>query len=873
MIASPELWEMLMRTSKMKLLQFAFIPSIKIFLAILIVVAGVCACLPIAGASPIPTTTTLAVSSNTVNAGTAVTLTATVMFEATYVTQGMVAFCDANAPHCEGSAMFGTAQLTSRGTATLKVILGVDSYSINAVFLGVGGKPSSTSIAQSLTVSGNSSYVSATTIAAGGSAGNYTLTGSVAAFGRPVPTSTVSFQDTSNGNFVLGTEALDPSTLGSNLLAASASSSVGNSVSCAATADFNLDGKIDLAVCNSNSTVSVLLGNGDGTFRSQMTYGTDPHGTPYAIATGDFNGDGNTDLAVTNSLGGSSDTVSILLGNGDGTFQNQQTYAVGSGAQGITVGDFDDDGNADLAIANNRDNTVSVLFGNGDGTFQPQVTYAAGNQPSSISAVDFNGDGHADLVVSNLGDNTVSVLLANRDGTFQAQVTYPTGNYPVGVTAGDFNGDGNADLAVANGNDGTVGVLLGNGDGTFQSQVTYPTGNLPVGVITGDFNGDGKADLATPNLVANNVSVLLGDGDGTFQGQATYSAGSQPMGIAVADFNGDGLADVATASHSSSGTITVLLSERTETATVTGVSMYGPQTHNVLASYTGDASRAASQSNTTALVGVAWPTTTRLSASANPGTAGQPITFTATVNSIGTGTPSGTVRFRAGTTLLGTGTVNNAGVATLTTSGLAVGAYSAAAAYSGDSNFGPSTSTALSLTMQTAPTYTVNTPQTTVSVTQGSSTNVTINLLPVGGPYNSSITLSASGLPAGVTATFNPASVTPGSAGASSVMTIQTSVQSASIPQENNHKTPLAPVSLAVGVSAFAGKRKRFSQSLAILLAFATMACGTILLTGCAGLGAKTQSQSQTQSRNYVVTIEGSSGSHNASTNVTLVLQ
>ena len=112
MMASPELWEMLMRTSKTKLLQFTFIPSIKIFLAILIMVAGVCACPPLASASPIPTTTTLAVSSNTVNAGTAVTLTATVMFEATYVTQGMVAFCDANATHCEGSAMFGTAQLT-----------------------------------------------------------------------------------------------------------------------------------------------------------------------------------------------------------------------------------------------------------------------------------------------------------------------------------------------------------------------------------------------------------------------------------------------------------------------------------------------------------------------------------------------------------------------------------------------------------------------------------------------------------------------------------------------------------------------------------------------------------------------------------------
>ncbi len=681
--------------------QFGFIPWIKSYFALIALMAGIVALPQIAYGRPYPTTTTLTVSSRSVNAGTAATLTATVVQNTDQVTRGMVVFCNANAAHCEGSAVFGTAQLTGNGTATLKLILGVGTYSIDAVFHGTWASPSSTSVAQTLTVSGKATYVSATTIAVGGSAGNYTLTGTVAAFGRPLPIASVSFLDTSNHNSVVGTAVLDPSTLGFNLIPATVQSAVGAFPYFAAAGDFNNDGKMDLVVSNGNSTVSVLLGHGDGSFQSQMTYKSDPNGTAYAIAVGDFNGDGNADLVVTNSVAGSSDTVSILLGNGDGTFQTQQTYSVGFGAQGVTVGDFNNDGNADLAVTNNRDNTMSVLLGNGDGTFQSQVTYAVGSQPSSLSTADFNGDGQADLVVSNLGDDNVSVLLGNGDGTFQPQVTYPTGNYPVGVAVGDFNGDGNADLAVGNGNDSTVSVLLGNGDGTFQSQATYATGNYPAGVAVGDFNGDGKADLATPNFATNTVSVLLGNGDGTFESQVSYSAGSRPMGMAIGDFNGDGLADLVAVSHTGASAVRVLLSERTETAIATGVSVYGLGTQNVLASYPGDSSHAASQSHTVPLRRVAQPTTTSLTASLNPGIAGQPVAFAATVRPVPTGMPTGTVSFYADTLLLGTGTVNDEGVATYATSRLAPGYYSITAVYSGDAGFETSTSTVLGFTVWT----------------------------------------------------------------------------------------------------------------------------------------------------------------------------
>ena len=541
---------------------------------------------------------------------------------------------------------------------------------------------------------------------------------------------------------------------------------------------------------------------------------------------------------------------------------------MGVGAQGVAVGDFNNDGSADLAVTNDRDDTVSVLLGNGDGTFQSQVTYPVGHKPSSISTADFNGDSRTDLVMSNLGDNSVSVLLGNGDGTFQPQVAYAVGNYPVGVAVGDFNGDSSVDLAVANGNDSTVSVLLGNGDGTFQPQVAYATGTSPFGTVVGDFDGDGKADLATPNFVANTVSVLLGNGDGTFQSQVSYAVGALPVGIAVGDFNGDGLADVATDSYTEASGVSVLLSERSETATATGVSVYGLGTHNVLANYPGDTSRAASYSATVPLVGVAQTTTTHLNASPNPGIVGQSVTFTATVSPVPTGMPTGTVTFYNSTTLLGTATVNSSGVATYATSSLIPGSYSMTAAYSGNVGFVASTSTVLGFTVRIAPTYSVTAPNTPFTVTRGGSVNINVFLLPDGGAYNSLVTMSASGLPANTTATFDPPTVTPGGVGATTVMTIHTSVQTASVPRKSNQQFPFAPVSLAAGTCLFASKRKRLAKSLSILLAFATLAGGTLMLTGCSGIAGK-----RAQSQNQVVTVTGTSGVLHASTTVTLIVQ
>ena len=326
-----------------------------------------------------------------------------------------------------------------------------------------------------------------------------------------------------------------------------------------ATGDFNGDAKLDLVVANSGSSnnVSVFLGNGDGTFQSAVDYVAGS--VPYAVAVGDFNGDGKLDLVVANT---DSNNVSILLGHGDGTFQPALDYSVGSDPRSVAVGDFNGDGKLDLVVGNSFSSDVSVLLGNGDGTFQTALNNATGFSPLSVAVGDFDGDGRLDLAVVNFAAN-VSVLLGNGDGTFQAAVNYSDGSLPVSVAVGDFNGDGKLDLAVANvaaGNvgPGSVSVLLGNGDGTFQTAVDYSVGSNPNFAAVGDFNGDGTLDLVVANTTSNNVSILLGNDDGTFQPAVDFGAGSIPNSVAVGDFNGDGRLDMAVADASSS-TVSVLL--------------------------------------------------------------------------------------------------------------------------------------------------------------------------------------------------------------------------------------------------------------------------------------------------------------------------
>ena len=200
--------------------------------------------------------------------------------------------------------------------------------------------------------------------------------------------------------------------------------------------------------------------------------------------------------------------VQGIIGHGNADFSPAVAYPAGNYNRAVAVGDFNGDGKADLATANESAN-ISVLLGNGHGTFQAPVLYAAGNAPYSIAQGDFNHDGKADLVVANHDSNNVSVFLGNGDGTFRTAVNYSVGIGPRSVAVADFNGDNQPDLVTANDGQSNVSVLINNGDGTFRAAVNYSTGGVPYSVAVGDFNGDHTLDLVTANFVGNTVSVLL----------------------------------------------------------------------------------------------------------------------------------------------------------------------------------------------------------------------------------------------------------------------------------------------------------------------------------------------------------------------------
>ncbi len=314
--------------------------------------------------------------------------------------------------------------------------------------------------------------------------------------------------------------------------------------------DLNGDGKLDLVVPNPTSdSVAVLLGNGDGTFQPAASHAV--ASGPWSVAIADLNRDGKPDLVVVNNYDNS---VAILLGNGDGTFQAAVNYGAGSGvrAVGVAVADLNGDGKLDVVVADQA-NIVSVLLGNGDGTLQAAVSYSTGtsSDPGSVAIADVNGDGKLDIVVANQGAASVSVLIGNGDGTFQTHVDYGAGSQPYKVAVADVNGDGKLDIVCANFGESSVSVLLGNGDGTFKTAASYTTGTSPTSVAIADVNGDGKPDLVTQSYLDNTVSVLLGNGDGTFQTHVDFGAGTKAYAVAIADLNGDGELDVVVASNTS----------------------------------------------------------------------------------------------------------------------------------------------------------------------------------------------------------------------------------------------------------------------------------------------------------------------------------
>ena len=604
--------------------------------------------------------------------------------------------------------------------------------------------------------------------------------------------------------------------------------------------------------------MSVLLGNGDGTFQTAVSYGSGGY-YPSSVAVADVNGDGKPDLIVANqcasSCSGSSPgvgSVGVLLGNGDGTFQTVVTYqTAGYFGKALAVADVNGDGKPDLLVTIqcgtnpcSSDSMVGVLLGNGNGTFQTVVTYSSGGYAAeSIAVADVNGDGKPDLLVSNqcasygncANGGGVGVLLGNGNGTFQTAVSYSSTGIADSVAVADVNGDGKPDLLVGNycaptncpgGTDITVAVLLGNGDGTFKAAVSYGSGGGygQPSVAVADVNGDGKPDLIVANQCANSscsgngtLGILLGNGDGTFQSVLTYgSGGSAAYSVTVRDVNGDGKPDLLVANGN--GTVGVLINMTTQ-----------------------------------------GTTTTTLTSSSGALFSGASETFTATVTYHWAKVATGSVTFSDGTTMLGSAPLDSSGVATLTTTGLSSpGTHSITAVYGGDANNLGSTSNAVAVTVNPA-TFTFSASPTSQTISSGASGSYTLTVTP-SGSYTSQISFSCAFSPSS-SATCAASAVTPNANTTTTTLKISGATPAAAVVRAANigaHSLPplygfLMPMGV-IGLFLIAVGRRSEVKQLRRSLLMGTLLLVGVTLFGCGGSTTPTQPPTQ-QPQTYQITI------------------
>ncbi|MEG4082531.1 DUF4347 domain-containing protein, partial [Microcoleus sp. POL10_C6] len=322
--------------------------------------------------------------------------------------------------------------------------------------------------------------------------------------------------------------------------------------------DFNADTFPDLVISNQNDdNVSILLGNGTGGFGTATNFAVGS--SPGYVTSGLFNNDNFPDLAVVNSS-----NISILLANGTGGFYVGNDFNVGNTPLSIAVANFNADTFLDLAVVNanpqGASGSVSILLGNGAGSFGAATNFNVGAIPGSIVVGNFNADSFPDLAVGNSFSNNVSILLGNGTGGFSAAPNVGAVPTPNSIATGDFNGDNFLDLATANGGSNSVSILLGNGTGGFGPATTVNAGAGLNGIVVKDFSGDGRLDLAVTGT--SGAAILVGNGNGGFSSPINFAAGTSPISLISGNFNADTLPDLAVANNGS-GNISVLLNTPT----------------------------------------------------------------------------------------------------------------------------------------------------------------------------------------------------------------------------------------------------------------------------------------------------------------------
>lgn len=324
--------------------------------------------------------------------------------------------------------------------------------------------------------------------------------------------------------------------------------------------DYNRDGLLDIAVTNQDSnSISILIGNGDGSFKNQASYASSNNA--FQFSSQDINHDGLLDIVTASN---STASIGVMLGNGDGSFKSSLSFASLAFSWTLDIGDISGDGHVDVVNANvEPTGVVSVHIGNGDGTFRAYTSYAVGNNPGAVALRDINGDSLLDMLVTGAGSDSLGVLVNKGDGTFFASRTYGTGDAPSGLVVFDADRDGFADVAIANLADDSISLLLGNGDGSFRAHRTFSAGDKIDGLSLQDINGDGFEDIVGGNNDSTTLTVVLGNGDGSFKAMSTPYVGDNPWVPSTGDLNRDGAPDVVAALFMENS-IGILLAEVTK---------------------------------------------------------------------------------------------------------------------------------------------------------------------------------------------------------------------------------------------------------------------------------------------------------------------
>ncbi|HEX8811843.1 MAG TPA: Ig-like domain repeat protein, partial [Terracidiphilus sp.] len=668
--------------------------------------------------------------------------------------------------------------------------------------------------------------------------------------------------------------------------------------------DFNADGIQDIAISFANGgNVVIMLGNGDGTFRQGQIMPVPPLPGGYSPSLGnlvaaDFNSDGIQDIALTNDSGTGTASIEIFYGNGDGTFSTTPVVIPNVGSSlgedfpvNLRVADVNRDGKPDLIAFIALDGTVGVLLGNGDGTFQPEATYASGETTQMGDVGDLNHDGFPDIVAPNLDSGTISVFLNNGDGTFGNPTTYQTDHVlnppvyyypdPSSVVIGDLNNDGNLDVVIANRNTNQVTVLYGKADGTLQqfTPLQVNTAQGPYQVVLADLNNDGNPDILVNEPVSGHVGVLINGQTWTTTvlNVPLYGAQSEQETL-TASYSGDSANMASTAAPltlagSNATAATKLDWTPSATTSVFGTAIPSgvldasvennvPGAITYTAQLVGGAGTPVASgemlpaAGAYSLTATFTPTNTNdyapstasiafnvtkasvaetLASSASQVAPGASFTVSDVLVSKISGTPTGVVTFFAGTSSLGSATIDATGTATLNVATLPAGNYSITASYLGDGNFNTDTAAAISVVVG-APSISLAIDQSALTISAGGTGTETLTVTPVLG-YTGNVTFSCGNLSPGITCAFAPASGSVGPAGLQSTLTITTVGPSSSASAQSKSSATLVATGSAAALASILliwlpGRRKRV-----ILSALLGMIAASALFVGCSGGG------------------------------------